>query len=74
MTKLPDTLAIQGSPSNDLQRRAEGLKLHEIEGNPLSADDIAMFEMFDRQGWSHEQRIAYIRNKFTSESVPTAAE
>lgn len=43
-----------------IKRRKEGMQLHEIEGNPLDADDIAMFEMFDKNRWSHEKRIAYI--------------
>jgi hypothetical protein len=28
------------------QRRLEAMRLQEIEGNPLDAEDIAMFEMF----------------------------
>ena len=36
------------------------MRLQEIEGNPLTADDIAMFEMFEREGWTHERRLAYI--------------
>jgi len=31
-----------------------------IEGNPLSAEDIAMFEMFEREGWTHERRRAQV--------------
>lgn len=34
--------------------------LLEIEGNPFSAEDIAMFEMFERERWSHEQRQKYL--------------
>ncbi len=41
-------------------RRLAAARLQEIEGNPLSADDIAMFEMFEREAWSHERRRAYI--------------
>ena len=36
------------------------MNLQEIEGNPLDAEDIAMFEMFEREGWTHERRLAYI--------------
>jgi len=43
-----------------IRRRKEGMNLHAIEGNPLSADEIAMFEMFERERWSHERRRAYI--------------
>jgi len=42
------------------ERRLEAMKLQEIEGNPLSYDDVAMFEMFEREGWPHDRRRAYI--------------
>ena len=42
------------------QRRLEAMNLQAIEGNPLDAEDIAMFEMFEREGWPHERCIAYI--------------
>lgn len=42
------------------QRTREAAHLQMIEGNPLDADDIAMFEMFDREGFSPEQQLAYI--------------
>ena len=42
------------------QRRLEGMNLQLIEGNPLDAEDVAMFEMFEREGWSDEQCRAYI--------------
>jgi hypothetical protein len=42
------------------KRRVTAARLQEIEGNPLTADEIAMFEMFEREGWSHERRRAYI--------------
>ena len=42
------------------QRRLEAMSLQAIEGNPLDAEDIAMFEMFEREAWSHERCIAYI--------------
>lgn len=61
-------------PAVARQRRQEGLKLHEIEGNPLDAQDIAMFELFDREGWSHENRIAYVKDKFAADPVISAAE
>jgi hypothetical protein len=46
------------------RRRLEMQHLQVVEGNPLTADEIAMFEMFEREGWSHEQRRAYILAKF----------
>ena len=45
------------------ERRLEAQNLQEIESNPLSADDIAMFEMFEREGWAHEKRRAYIMSQ-----------
>ena len=45
------------------ERRLEAMALQEIESNPLSPDQVAMFEMFERERWSHERRIAYILEK-----------
>jgi hypothetical protein len=42
------------------ERRLGAMRLQEIEGNPLSAEDVAMFEMFEREAWSHERCRAYI--------------
>jgi Fic family protein len=42
------------------QGRLEAMKLQEIEGNPLTAEDVAMFEMFEREGWSDERCRAFI--------------
>ena len=40
--------------------RLEAMNLQAIEGNPLDAEDIAMFEMFEREGWDDERCRAYI--------------
>ncbi|HLY54494.1 MAG TPA: hypothetical protein VKS60_02985 [Stellaceae bacterium] len=45
------------------QRRREAMHLQAIEGNPLSPDQVAMFEMFEREGWSHDRCLAYILAK-----------
>ncbi len=42
------------------ERRLEMQHLHAIEGNPLTAEEIAMFEMFEREEWSEEREHAYI--------------
>jgi hypothetical protein len=42
------------------QRRLEAMNMQAIEGNPLSAEDVAMFEMFEREAWPHERRQAYV--------------
>lgn len=52
------------------KRRLEAMRLQEIEGNPLSSDQVAMFEMFEAEAWPHERRRAYILAKAT----PLAAE
>ena len=39
---------------------AEAIALHAIEGNPLDGEDIAMFEMFEHEGWPPERRRAHI--------------
>jgi hypothetical protein len=38
----------------------EAMNLQAIEGNPLTAEEVAMFEMFDREGWTDKQRRAHI--------------
>lgn len=48
------------SPEARAKRRKLGIKLAQIEGNPLTDEDLAMFEMFDREGWSDERRRAYV--------------
>ncbi len=42
------------------ERFAFAVRLQEIEGNPLTAEDLAMFAMFDREGLTAEEQIAYI--------------
>ena len=46
--------------SERLKRRAFAIHAHEIEGNPLDAEDIALFERFDREGLTDEERIAIV--------------
>lgn len=50
----------------------EARNLQVIENNPLTDDEIAMFAMFDRNGWTSEQRIEYIKNQHLA-SVPELA-
>ncbi len=42
------------------ERRLEAIWLHEFAGNPFAPEDHALFEMFDREGWSDAQRRAYL--------------
>ena len=46
-------------------RRLEAMRLQEIESNPLSADQIAMFELLEREAWSHARRRAHILARVT---------
>jgi len=59
MTKIKDRLTPE-QVAVARERRLEAMHLQEIEGNPLDAEDIAMFEMFEREGWDDERCIAYI--------------
>lgn len=40
--------------------RFAAMSLQLLEGNPLDAEDIAMFEMFESEAWPHDKRRAYI--------------
>jgi len=53
MKKQTENLAL----SHDLR---EAINLQKIEDNPLTAEEVSMFEMFEREGLSHEQRRDYI--------------
>ena len=55
----------KGTESNG--QLAETALLQVIEGNPLSADELAMFEMFEREQWASEDRRAYIGQRTVSE-------
>jgi len=57
-----------------LERRKEAFALQEIEGNPLTPDEKAMFEMFDREGWSDERRRAHILAQFAHKPDISATE
>ena len=41
------------------RRFREAVHLQEIEANPFTADDFAMFAMFDRERFSDEERLAF---------------
>jgi hypothetical protein len=56
------------------ERRLVAMHLQEIEGNPLDAEQVAMFEMFERERWSHEKRLAYILERVAKARFVSAAE
>lgn len=55
-------------------RGEEAVHLQHMEGNPFDAEDEAMFAMFERKGWSHEERRAYIAARAKGLVAPEAAE
>jgi hypothetical protein len=59
MTKVTDRLSPKDVAAAR-KRLLEAMHLQTIEGNPLDEQDIAMFEMFEREGWDHERCRAYI--------------
>jgi hypothetical protein len=46
------------------KRRLEMQHLQINAGNPLTTDEIAMFDMSEREGWSHKQCRVYVLAKF----------
>ncbi len=52
------------SPAASRVRKTDALReamvVQAIEENPLDAEQVEMFEMFEREGWSHEQRRAHL--------------
>lgn len=65
-------LLSQAEAAQARERRLEAMHLQAIEGNPLDTEDVAMFEMFERERWSHERRIAYIIEQAKSKSSAAA--
>ena len=55
-------------------RLAEAAHLQAIEGNPLTAEEIVMFEMFEREGWPPERRRAHILRRIKDRGGTAAAE
>lgn len=62
-TKLLDRTLSPADVAAARQRRLAGQNLQAIESNPLDAEQIEMFEMFEREAWTHERRRAYITNR-----------
>jgi hypothetical protein len=52
----------------------EAMHLQTLESNPLDPEQVAMFEMFDREGWSDERRRNYIRKRVLDRVGIPAAE
>ena len=63
--------AASAAPS---QLLAEAAHLQAIEGNSLTAEEIAMFEMFEREGWSPKRRRAHILRRIEDRGRVAVAE
>jgi hypothetical protein len=72
--KEPDASLSPEEVADARERRLVAMHLQEIEGNPLDAEDIAMFEMFEREAWSHERCIAHILERAALRRAVRAAE
>lgn len=51
-----------------VSRRKAAMNLQAIEGNPLDAEQVAMFEMFEAEGWNHQRRIDFIKSRYVTNS------
>ena len=67
-----DSASRQAAATNG--RLAEAVHLQALEGNPLTAEEIAMFEMFEREGWPSERRRAHILRRIEDRGRTVAAE
>lgn len=56
------------------QKLAEAMHLQAIEDNPLDADQIAMFEMFEVEDMSQTERLAYLKDRAAAAAMMPAAE
>lgn len=60
MLKRVQPAGVAVDASKRAQRLCEAIVLHEIEGNPLTEGQIALFEQFAHEGWTDEQALALI--------------
>lgn len=71
--KIDDRLSVAETLAAK-DRRLEMQHLQAIEDNPLDAEQIAMFEMFERERWSHEKCRAYVLERARAAASIQAAE
>jgi hypothetical protein len=45
------------------ERIEQIMAMQTIENNPLSADQVEMFAMFETENWSPERRLQHIRDR-----------
>lgn len=56
------------------EKLLEAAHLQALEGNPLDDEQLVMFEMFEREGWSQEARLDHIRQRAKQAAQSPAAE
>jgi hypothetical protein len=56
------------------ERLAEALHLQAMEANPLRSDEVAMFEMFEQEEWSPEDRRTCIARRLKNHKGLAAVE
>jgi hypothetical protein len=56
-------IVISEKQAREAHRMREAIHLQEIEGNPFTAEDFELLEMFEREGWSTDQCRAYILDR-----------
>jgi hypothetical protein len=54
------------TPKDVLDPLGQIMAMQEIEGNPLTAEEVEMFQMFDREGWSSEKQQAFLDERFAA--------
>jgi hypothetical protein len=72
--RTSDKTLTGGKLADARKRRLVAEHLQQIEDSPPTAEQTAMFEMFEREGWSHERRRAYIRARAEAAAAVDAAE
>ena len=65
-----DTPPVSTDVAQARKRRLTAMRLQEIEANPLTPNEVALFEMFEREAWPHERRRAHL----LARARPLAAE
>ncbi len=55
-------------------RFREACALQKIENNPLTSEEIAMFDMFRREGWSDERVLESLGARARKQASDLAAE
>lgn len=55
-------------------RFREACALQDIESNPLTPEEIAMFDMFRREGWSDERVLEFLGTLARKQASDLAAE